>query len=123
MPSGLDFFRARYYGAALGRFTSTDPLTGHPGDPQSWNAYVYALNNPLLYSDPNGLKYRICQKGSADSKETNCTDDVSDDEFNALKDQSKGTQIFSGEWWVHASRLFARLPEPLFYGSGYPGTV
>ncbi len=93
--SGLDFFQARYYGSALGRFTSPDPLSGHPADPQSWNAYVYALNNPLLYSDPNGLKYRVCQTGSV-NQDTNCTDDVTDDEFQSLKDQSKGTQTFSG---------------------------
>ena len=33
--SGLDFFGARYYGSALGRFTSPDLLGGHIQDPQS----------------------------------------------------------------------------------------
>jgi RHS repeat-associated protein len=54
--TGLDFFQARYYGSALGRFTSPDP--GNAGadqlNPQSWNAYAYVLNNPLLYTDPTG---------------------------------------------------------------------
>ncbi len=56
--SGLDYFGARYYGSSLGRFISPDPsglLAQHPEDPQSWNLYVYARNNPLIYLDPNGL--------------------------------------------------------------------
>lgn len=42
----------------MGRFMSPDPsglLAQHPEDPQSWNLYVYARNNPLIYLDPNGL--------------------------------------------------------------------
>ncbi len=55
--SGLDYFGARYYGSALGRFTSADPLlnSGQPWDPQTWNRYSYTLNNPLRYTDPLGL--------------------------------------------------------------------
>ena len=55
--SGLDYFGARYYGSALGRFTSPDPLlnSGRPWLPQSWNRYVYSLNNPLRFIDPSGL--------------------------------------------------------------------
>jgi hypothetical protein len=25
------------------------------GNPQSWNLYTYALNNPLIFGDPSGL--------------------------------------------------------------------
>lgn len=56
--SGLDYFDARHYGSSLGRFMQPDPsglLAQHPGDPQSWNLYVYARNNPLIYLDLNGL--------------------------------------------------------------------
>jgi hypothetical protein len=53
----MDFFHARYFGAALGRFTSPDP--GNAGaditNPQSWNAYGYVLGNPLALVDPSGL--------------------------------------------------------------------
>ncbi|HVP48538.1 MAG TPA: RHS repeat-associated core domain-containing protein [Bryobacteraceae bacterium] len=54
---GLDYFGARYFSGAQGRFTSPDPLlnSGRPWDPQSWNRYAYALNNPLRYTDPTGL--------------------------------------------------------------------
>jgi RHS repeat-associated protein len=55
--TGLDFFEARYMSAPLGRFMSPDPLMASASvyDPQSWNRYVYARNNPLRYNDPLGL--------------------------------------------------------------------
>ena len=56
IESGLDFFGARYYGSALGRFTSPDEVFAdqHPADPQSWNLYGYVRNNPLKNVDPTG---------------------------------------------------------------------
>ena len=56
--SGRDYFGARYYGSALGRFTSPDPsglLAQKPQDPQSWNLYAYARNNSLANVDPDWL--------------------------------------------------------------------
>ena len=55
--SGLDFSQARYFGSALGRFTSPDPsnLSVDFWLPQTWNRYAYALNNPLSVVDRNGL--------------------------------------------------------------------
>jgi RHS repeat-associated protein len=55
--TGLDYFGARYYSGAQGRFSSPDPLlnSGKPSNPQSWNRYTYTLNNPLRYVDPTGL--------------------------------------------------------------------
>jgi RHS repeat-associated protein len=55
--TGLDFAQARMFGSSLGRFTSPDPtlLSVNAHNPQSWNRYVYVLNNPLLYTDPLGL--------------------------------------------------------------------
>ncbi len=54
--SGNDNFDARYYSSSLGRFMSPDPplLDQHIADPQSWNLYSYARNNPLSYIDPTG---------------------------------------------------------------------
>lgn len=59
--TGLDYFGARYFSGAQGRFTSADPggAGSHVGDPQSWNAYAYALNNPLKYVDPDGESPKI----------------------------------------------------------------
>jgi RHS repeat-associated protein len=54
-PSGLDYFEARYFSGAQGRFTSPDsPLVDqNPYDPQSWNLYSYARGNPFRVSAPN----------------------------------------------------------------------
>jgi RHS repeat-associated protein len=55
--TGLDYFGARYFSSAQGRFTSPDVLMGKPEwlvDPQRWNRYAYVRNNPLKYIDPNG---------------------------------------------------------------------
>jgi RHS repeat-associated protein len=55
--SGNDDFGARYYSSAMARFLSPDPFlnSGRPDDPQTWNRYAYALNNPLIITDPTGL--------------------------------------------------------------------
>ncbi len=56
--TGLDYFGARYYSGAQGRFVSSDPLkmsNSKIENPQSWNGYVYVSNNPLRYTDPDGL--------------------------------------------------------------------
>jgi RHS repeat-associated protein len=55
--SGLDYFLARYYSSAQGRFTSADPIfiAGERViDPQQLNLYPYARNNPLRFTDPTG---------------------------------------------------------------------
>jgi hypothetical protein len=33
---------------------SLDPLVGNPLDPTSYNRYMYARNNPALWTDPSG---------------------------------------------------------------------
>jgi RHS repeat-associated protein len=56
VETGLDFFLARFYSGTQGRFTSPDkPFAGQsPFDPQTWNLYSYARNNPLKFIDPTG---------------------------------------------------------------------
>lgn len=66
--SGLDNFLARYYSGAQGRFTGPDqPLIDQdPADPQSWNLYSYARNNPLANFDSTG---QTCVKVTVDGKD------------------------------------------------------
>ena len=50
---GIDwnYFGARYYDPGLRRFTSVDPLASkYPG----WSPYVYCLDNPMKFVDPDG---------------------------------------------------------------------
>jgi RHS repeat-associated protein len=83
----LDFFGARYFSGAQGRFTSPDPLMIHPdrlAEPQWLNRYVYARNNPLKYIDPNGL------------------DDITYDQAGKeieRKKRSKWHNFFVGDTW------------------------
>ena len=55
--SGHDYAMARYYHVPFGRFCSADPVFGSPGDPQSWNRYVYARDNPVNLTDPSGMSW------------------------------------------------------------------
>lgn len=57
----LDYFGARHYTSALGRFMTPDWSAsaealpyGDLSDPQSLNLYSYTRNNPLSRTDPNG---------------------------------------------------------------------
>jgi len=56
--TSLDFAEARYYQNAHGRFTAVDPLltSGKSANPQTFNRYLYVMNNPIILSDPSGLQ-------------------------------------------------------------------
>ncbi|MCP2264875.1 RHS repeat-associated core domain-containing protein [Promicromonospora thailandica] len=53
--TGLTAVGARLYDPVLGSFIGVDPVMDL-SDPQQWNAYAYANNNPVTWSDPTGLK-------------------------------------------------------------------
>ena len=69
--TGLDFAENRMYQNLHGRFTAIDPLlaSGKSRDPQTFNRYVYVLNNPLVLTDPDGLQVatatgKVYQRGN-----------------------------------------------------------
>jgi RHS repeat-associated protein len=70
--SGLDNFGARYDSSSMGRFMTPDPLlnSGRPWNPQTWNRYAYARNNPLNIIDPTGL-YDLVNNCASDDKKCN----------------------------------------------------
>jgi RHS repeat-associated protein len=57
---GFDYFNARSYQTRAGRFEKVDPVFAGLFQPQAWNRYAYARNNPLTYTDPTGLDPRPC---------------------------------------------------------------
>jgi RHS repeat-associated protein len=54
--TGLDYMLARYYQSRLCRFVAPDPLANAAAlaDPQKWNRFAYANNNPIRLVDPSG---------------------------------------------------------------------
>jgi RHS repeat-associated protein len=56
--TGLALFGARYYDASLGAFISVDPVMDL-ADPDQWNPYAYATNNPVTNTDPTGMLYEV----------------------------------------------------------------
>jgi RHS repeat-associated protein len=70
--TGLDYFGARYYSGAQGRFMSPDwseKPTPVPyadlNDPQTLNLYAYVRNNPLALTDPDGHGFLDWLRGVA----------------------------------------------------------
>jgi RHS repeat-associated protein len=93
IETGLDYFINRYYSSIQGRFTSVDPenVGADPEYPQTWNGYSYTINNPVTYSDPDGLKVKICDTNG------NCTE-ISDTDakkyfFNKQYQEQSGYRI------------------------------
>jgi RHS repeat-associated protein len=89
--SGLDYFLARYYSGAQGRFTSVDPDNrgAIEEDPQTWNAYSYVRNNPLKYTDPDGTDVRVCVDNGNGGQ--NCVF-LKDPQYADLYDKQNGQQ-------------------------------
>ncbi len=58
-----DYFGARYYRPRHGRFAQVDPVYAGLFDPQQWNRYAYARNNPLSFVDPDGRAISCYETG------------------------------------------------------------
>ena len=52
--TGLYYYGSRYYDPVIGRFIQPDTLIPNPFDPQAYDRYAYARDNPLFYVDPSG---------------------------------------------------------------------
>jgi RHS repeat-associated protein len=89
----LDDFLFRRYSPSQGRWISPDPAglaAVDPTNPQSWNRYAYALNNPLSFIDPSGLycKWDPDANGSV-------TNDSTGDPDTGTQNQCEG---LGGNW-------------------------
>jgi diguanylate cyclase (GGDEF)-like protein/RHS repeat-associated protein len=84
--TGLTQLGARAYDAAIGRFISVDPVLDLT-DPQQMHGYAYANNNPVTYSDPDGLKVRKFLTGLGNRRRANMLlDSLQPDDAVALCD-------------------------------------
>ncbi|MGA4545171.1 polymorphic toxin-type HINT domain-containing protein [Uniformispora flossi] len=77
--TGFVHLGAREYDPTIGRFISVDPIMD-PTDPQQMQAYSYANNSPVTFSDPTGLWSRcytnFCRGGPGDTAPSNATPSV-----------------------------------------------
>jgi len=118
--STIDWFNVRYLSSAQGRFQSVDPgnAGAEPSDPQTWNMYAYVGNNPLSYTDPNGLGFW------SDLWDTLWNGTVWIGEHLLPTLATLGTnQIFGGGWWGIGSGGSNSGPwsEQNPYGGGFGG--
>ena len=51
--TAYDYHGARFYNRELGRYISVDPLFSEAPD---WTPYRYAFCNPVMFTDPTGMK-------------------------------------------------------------------
>jgi RHS repeat-associated protein len=95
--SGNDYFGARYYSSAMGRFMSPDwsakvaPVPYAKLDnPQSLNLYAYVGNNPLVRTDPTGHYNTDCTAKAV----SGCSQGIQNFEANRQKDlNSKSAKV------------------------------
>ena len=55
--TAMQYFGLRYYRQTSGQLLTVDPAAGNILDPQTFNRYAYAGNNPLRFVDPTGARY------------------------------------------------------------------
>jgi RHS repeat-associated protein len=100
--TGLYYFNARYYDPETGRFITRDPYSWLPDDPrftstsqptvkwlinpQRFDRYSYAQNNPLRYTDPTGLSLECC--------DPDCTYLCANDAHNTNPGGSQGSPSY-----------------------------
>ncbi|MFD9415765.1 ricin-type beta-trefoil lectin domain protein [Streptomyces goshikiensis] len=82
--TGLTSLGVRMYQPSTGRFISPDPLLS-PMDPQQWNGYAYANNDPVDNTDPDG---RMCLHGSPGGGRDGICAGVEGDEDGVIGDNS-----------------------------------
>lgn len=120
--SGLDNFDARYFGSSMGRFMSPDPsglLAQKPEDPQSWNLYAYARNNPLIYLDPTGLDCVYANDAG------NGVESIDHNSNSGECGNSGGSWVpgYAAENWAHFNTTTGMFQVGSINGSGSSATV
>src|SRR5262245_1556678 len=134
--TNLHYMQARWQNPTTGSFLSVDPLVPDEGDPQAFNGYSYARNNPQRYVDPTGMYGCV---GSTGAPIAGCTSlisySISDSSGNTLgsglswsdvneivnSGVQEGNQfVYLGASWIGGPSLAAGGPGALSFGGGGP---
>jgi RHS repeat-associated protein len=80
---GWSDYGARFYDAAIGRFSTTDPLGEMYGD---MTPYQYVMNNPINYTDPTGMASEAANPRMA----------LNDDRTHSERFQDRNDRVLKG---------------------------
>lgn len=92
--ANLFFGRHRTYNYNISRWLTPDPDNAGAdlSNPQSWNAYSYAGNNPTTNTDPSGEDYKVCL--TDELGQSHCTNIENESQFQSfLADPGPGYKI------------------------------
>jgi RHS repeat-associated protein len=127
--SGNDYFFARFYTSALGRFTTPDwsakeePVPyAQLDDPQSLNLYAYVRNNPLTRVDADG---HLSEAEEAErryeqylqSERDNQTQKQQQKAQEQLHTETTITVHAKTHWWNKVGSWFGRVGHGIAYGT------
>ena len=113
----------RFYSTIDKRFNSKDPVVGTIYEPERVNSYIYAGDNPLIYSDRDGRSFtcdvvnsRIFNKArdlcDTISKVINCFEKTIEP---IVKTISKAYECYN--------KVFDKIPTPVKFGIGLAGAT
>jgi RHS repeat-associated protein len=84
------YMQARTYLPVFGKFAQVDPVYDQAkDDPESWNLYNYATNNPVTNTDPDG---RATVTGVNPNTGERSTDELTDEELQELREKGRITK-------------------------------
>jgi hypothetical protein len=92
------FYNAKWYDLYITQFSQPDTIVPDQYNPQDWNRYSYARNNPLRYTDPTG--HRIVDGCSELAGGCNVTQKVIDDDKrkeNKFRQRTEYLQCWAGD--------------------------
>jgi RHS repeat-associated protein len=111
--TGFVSMGARWYYPKVGRFLSSDPAAGtaNPRTPMAGLRWLYALDNPIRYRDPNGLKAVVSDGGGDYYCDAACQ--AANDAATAAADERESRQQARAEVNARASAAAVADPSPV----------